>query len=254
MFGDNGVLQELVAMSQELGRPEHQYVILGEGNTSARVDGGSFWVKASGYSLAGIEPRGFVRLSFQPLLEALERPALSDDDVSRVLQEATLEPEGLRPSVESFLHAVALAEGEACFVAHTHPTAVNRVLCSIRARELVQGRLFPDEVVSCGCASLYLEYEDPGFALARQFRQGLAAYRQENGVSPKVVLIENHGLIALGSTVREVLATTAMAVKAFEILWGAAVLGGPRYLPEQEVKRINSRLDEHYRRGLLHAR
>ena len=47
------VLHELVAMSLEIGRPERDLVILGEGNTSADVGDGSFWVKASGTQLPG---------------------------------------------------------------------------------------------------------------------------------------------------------------------------------------------------------
>ena len=44
-------LDQLVALSNRLGDPAHDYVILGEGNTSARADAGSFWVKASGAEL-----------------------------------------------------------------------------------------------------------------------------------------------------------------------------------------------------------
>ena len=44
-------LDQLVALSNRLGDPAHDYVILGEGNTSARADAGSFWVKTSGAEL-----------------------------------------------------------------------------------------------------------------------------------------------------------------------------------------------------------
>ena len=40
------VLRRLVAMSRDLGQPEKDYVILSEGNTSARIDETTFWVKA----------------------------------------------------------------------------------------------------------------------------------------------------------------------------------------------------------------
>ena len=44
-------LDRLVAMSRGLGDPANDYVILGEGNTSARHDAETFWVKASGSEL-----------------------------------------------------------------------------------------------------------------------------------------------------------------------------------------------------------
>ena len=48
-------LGQLVTMSGNLGDPANDYVILGEGNSSAIVDENSFWVKASGTSMNGIE-------------------------------------------------------------------------------------------------------------------------------------------------------------------------------------------------------
>lgn len=40
-------LDELVELSLELGEPERDLAILAEGNTSARIDDQSFWVKAA---------------------------------------------------------------------------------------------------------------------------------------------------------------------------------------------------------------
>ena len=42
----NDTLNTLVACSRRLGDPALDYVILGEGNTSARIDAETFWVKA----------------------------------------------------------------------------------------------------------------------------------------------------------------------------------------------------------------
>ena len=48
---DNEVLRQLVALSNNLGRPELDYAMMGEGNTSARADAESFYVKVSGSEL-----------------------------------------------------------------------------------------------------------------------------------------------------------------------------------------------------------
>jgi hypothetical protein len=42
-----------------------------------------------------------------------------------------------------------------------------------------------------------------------------------------------------------------MADKWARTLQGTYALGGPRFLPRSEVERIDSRLDEHYRRERL---
>ncbi len=240
----------LVRLSRKLGRPKQGYVILGEGNTAAREDEETFWVKASGFSLKRIGAEGFVQVRFQPLFDALGLPA-TDEAASQGLQAAKVDPEAPRPSVETYLHAIALRDGEARFVGHTHPVAVNRVLCSQLAEEAVSGRLFPDEIVSCGPSSLYMPYCDPGLTLASEFRAALLRFQAEQGTSPRVVLIQNHGLIVLGSTPDEVLATTAMTCKAFEVLWGTYALGGPHFFSYEQVCRIGGRPDEHYRRALI---
>ena len=70
-----------MALSNTIGRPENDYVILGEGNTSARVDAESFWVKASGTELRTITADGFVRCSFQKVISLMDRPGLTDVEV-----------------------------------------------------------------------------------------------------------------------------------------------------------------------------
>lgn len=250
MTDSSNRLATLLAMSQELGLPGNGYVILGEGNTAAREDEDSFWVKASGYPLRAISSAGFVRVRFEPLYQALPQD-LDDAAVADALRKSRVDADAPRPSVETFLHAIAIQEGRAEFVGHTHPVAVNRVLCSREGEAAVSGRLFPDQVVSCGARSLYLPYCDPGLALARAFREALLRFQDDNGESPRVVLIQNHGLIVLGQNAEEVLATTAMTVKAFEILWGTYAMGGPHFLSEEHVRRIQGRPDEHYRRQLI---
>ncbi|NLT42192.1 MAG: class II aldolase [Anaerolineae bacterium] len=243
-------LRALVRLSRKLGRPRRGYVILGEGNTAALEDESSFWVKASGASLNRIGPEGFVRVAFDPLFRALDMPP-TDDAAAQGLQDAKVDPEDPRPSVETYLHAIALHDAGARYVGHTHPVTVNRVLCSRRAEEAVSGRLFPDEIVSCGPASLYMPYCDPGLTLAHEFRAALRRYAERQGASPRVILIQNHGLIVLGESPQEVLATTAMTCKAFDVLWGTYALGGPNFFSDEQIARIGGRPDERYRRELI---
>ena len=79
----NDILEQLVELSNNLGQPEHDYAILGEGNTSARVDEQTFWVKASGTELRTITAGGFVQVSFKRALAMLNGPELSDQKVKK---------------------------------------------------------------------------------------------------------------------------------------------------------------------------
>jgi len=66
-----------------------------------------------------------------------------------------------------------------------------------------------------------------------------------------MVLMQNHGIITLGGTWQAVLSGLLMAEKAAKIFVGAAVLGGPIFMNDENVDRIAGRPDEAYRQRAL---
>src|SRR3990172_9422049 len=170
----DAILSQLIAMSRNLGDPAMDYAILGEGNTSARIDAETFWVKASGAPLRTLDRNGLVRVYFDPILELLENERLSDADIRKGLESARVDLEA------------------------------QAILCSKRAAEAISGRLFPDEIVYCGPAPAYVLYTDPGPPLARAVRQAIVEYSEIWGQAPKVILMQNHGFIAMGKSPADV--------------------------------------------------
>jgi len=246
------MLDELVNLSRELGREDRHLAILGEGNTSAREPGSPrFMVKASGASLATLGPGDLTTCELTPVLSLLDQKHLSDAQVGEALMAARSEPKQRRPSIETVFHAWLLTLDGVGFVGHTHPLAVNQILCSPRARDFSERRQFPDEVVVCGAASVFVPYSDPGLPLAREIRDRTRAFMDKHGHAPRIILLQNHGLIALGGSPASVLAATLMATKAAAIFMGAAALGGPTFLTPPHVDRIAGRADEAYRQQQL---
>jgi rhamnose utilization protein RhaD (predicted bifunctional aldolase and dehydrogenase) len=244
-------LEALVAMSRELGDPANDYLILGEGNTSALVDEQSFFVKASGVHLQGIDETGFVRVARQPIRWMLQAESMTDEQIKGGLMDACLGDGSQRPSVETFFHAALLELAGVEFIGHSHPAAVNALLCSNQAEQAVAGRLFPDEIVYCGPASAFVPYTDPGLPLAHAVRKAADEFIEQYQVPPRVIVMQNHGMIALGGTPAEVLAATAMAVRAARARIGAQAFGGVRPLTPEEAERIFTRPDEHDRQDKL---
>lgn len=245
-------LDQLVALSNRLGEPARDYVILGEGNTSARAPGGTFWVKASGFELRTVGAEGFVAVELDRALALMDAGERSDEDETEALLSCCVSGRhGPRPSVETIMHAVCLSVPGVNVVGHTHPTAVNALTCCKDFETWVSGRLFPDEIVVCGVAPCVVPYTDPGVALARAVQRRMTEYAHRHGERARVVLIQNHGLVALGSSARDVENITAMAVKSARILLGTLAAGGPRFLSEAHVTRISTRADEHYRRKII---
>ena len=245
-------LTELVELSRSLGRPEKDLAVLGEGNTSARVDDESFLVKASGTSLASANDGSFVRMDVERTLALLELRDPTDEELGDALMAArTSSDGGLRPSIEAVMHALALTDGEATFVGHTHPTSVNSVLCSHRAEALSAGAIFPDQIVVLGRYPLLIPYADVGLPLARALRDGLREHKKRVGTAPKTVYLKNHGLVALGQSASGVEQVTMMAAKHARIMVGVLAVGEPVYLSAEQADRLDTRSDEEYRRRVL---
>lgn len=244
-------LRRMLDLSHQLGREDRKLAILGEGNTSARLSADTFVVKASGSSLGVLTGPGTTVCRFDGLLPLLDRKAMTDAAIDEALFAARLDPGSRKPSVEAMFHAWLLTLPGVNFVGHTHPVAVNKILCTKHARAFAAKRGCPDEIVCCGVEFVLVPYVDPGLKLAQAIRRTVKAFIKRLARPPRVILLENHGLIALGATPEAVLAATLMADKAAEIFAGAVTLGSPRFLTSAQAARIAGRPDEHYRQKAL---
>lgn len=251
MTEQTSLLDSLTALSREVGAESRHLAILGEGNTSADCGDATFWVKASGAQLGTITPADFSRVDLNAAMRYMRRNHMDDDEVRQALEDVLVDRRHRRPSVETFFHAVCYAVGGAKWVAHTHPVSCNAILCSQLGAQPFRRHLFPDGIVVCGRHVAVAPYVDPGFLLAKVFETEIKRFQDEHGISPKLVLMENHGITALGQTAQEALNIQLMADKWARIILGAYALGGPNFLPDFQMDRIENRPDEHYRRRQL---
>lgn len=247
-------LERLLRLSHELGREDRKLAILGEGNTSARISADTFLVKASGSNLATLGPGGVTACKIGTLTSLLDAKGLVDAAVDDRLLAARVDPSSKKPSVEAMFHAWLLTLPGVNFVGHTHPVAVNAILCTKHARTFAKRRMCPDEIVCCGAEFVFVPYVDPGLKLAQAIRRAVSAEVKRLARTPRVIVLENHGLIALGATPEAVMAATLMAVKAAEIFAGAMALGSPQFLSPAVAARIAGRPDELYREKMLGLR
>ncbi|MBM4161079.1 MAG: class II aldolase [Ignavibacteria bacterium] len=244
-------LASLLDLSHELGREDRGWAILGEGNTSARIDSEQFLVKASGCSLRTLREEDLVACRFKSVLKLLDKESVTDAEIESTLLASRIDRESKKPSVETLFHAYLLSLPAVEFVGHTHAVAVNQVLCSPRGKDFAARRVFPEEIVCYGPRLALVPYAAPGLMLAREIRKVVKAFIRKNHSVPRVILLKNHGLISLGRTPEAVLAAMLMAEKAAQVWVGAAALGGPTLLPPEQVKRIAGRQDEEVRRRLM---
>ena len=217
----------------ELAHALGPYAICGEGNVSAKFADeyqSCYYVKASGTSLDELEKKDLV---------ACKMSGVPYDSL------------GPKPSIENGFHAWILREfDEIKFVAHTHPPKTMQVVCSEQIWSFAEHRLFPDQVVRNGAKSCVVPYAMPGKPLLNEIEKSVLAFVEEEGYFPKLILLQNHGIIVASTSHKDCIASTMMCEKSAEIFIGAKVLGQTRFLSEDEVNEVDKSPSEERRRKM----
>jgi len=189
------------------------------GNTSIKR-GGAMWIKASGTWLAEALTRPIMtRVRLAPLLSAL---ACGDPAAEKATAfvDTTLNSVGLRPSIETCLHALLAAD----VVVHVHCVDTIALAVRLDGEARIGERLRPLNDV----AWIHVHYVRPGLPLA----QALGAQLKS---ATNVIMLGNHGLVVAGASVDE----TADRLRRVCAAFGAA----PRPAPSPDLARL-SRLVE----------
>jgi rhamnose utilization protein RhaD (predicted bifunctional aldolase and dehydrogenase) len=244
------VSDDLLALTRSLGDPAKDLVILAEGNTSQRLADGRIVVKSSGVYMSAATRDDFVVTDVDPLVALIEDPAATQEDLTAALDAGEHDGARRRGSIETLVHVAVQAVQPVPYVAHTHPTAVLGLLASIHAESAFAQWVYSDEAVVIG-VPLFVPYAEPGIALGRVFLDRLRAYHAERGELPSVVLLANHGIVAIGGSPEAVEAITLMTVKGARTRVQALSIGGVTGLGEDAVSHYFERTDMAERRKNL---
>jgi ribulose-5-phosphate 4-epimerase/fuculose-1-phosphate aldolase len=206
------------------------YTICGEGNVSARVDENTFLIKASGTSLH----------------------TLSEEDLTLCnTNGAQIELLHKKPSIETSFHAwIVKTFPEINYIAHTHPPYTTQILCSTSPYSFANHRWFPDQIVRNGVKSCLVPYAPPGEAILKLVEKNVSDFVNKEGYFPKLILLQNHGIISASASQKDCAASTLMCEKSAEIFIGAKLLGGVKFLTKQEVDAVHTCPNENYRRDM----
>lgn len=213
----------------ELARDISDYTICGEGNVSVR-DGDNFKIKASGTSLH----------------------TLSEEDLTLCdLDGNQLDPSHKKPSIETSFHAWIMRNfPEINFIAHSHPPHTTKIICSETVYDFANNRWFPDQIVRNGTKSCVVPYAPPGQAILKLVEEYVTKFIDHEGFFPKLILLQNHGIITASGSKKDCAAASLMCEKSADIFIGAKLLGGVKFLTKQEVADVDLCPNENYRRNM----
>jgi rhamnose utilization protein RhaD (predicted bifunctional aldolase and dehydrogenase) len=244
------VTEELVVLTKSLGEPAKDLVILAEGNASQRLSDGRIAIKTSGSFMSRSSKEEFVVVEVDPLIELMSNESTTQSDLSAYLDAGEHDGVRRRASIETLVHVAVQSVQPAGFVAHTHPTPIVSLLASTHAQTAFAEWVYSDEVVVIG-RPLFVPYAEPGIALGRIFLKKLRAYFGEFGELPSLVLLGNHGIVAIASSPEGAEAITLMAVKGARVRLGALSIGGVQGLGGEVVAHYFEREDMAERRKQL---
>src|SRR3990172_4578911 len=225
-------LDSLVYGSRLIGA-EPSLVVWGGGNTSLKVEERDFRgrtarvlrVKGSGSDLKSVARKDFPGVRMDEILALLERSDMGDQEMVDYLAHSLQELGGSRPSIETLLHGFLPHEA----VIHTHADAIVSLSNTDRCREVIQ-EVYGKDVVS-------IPYRRPGFLLSKDVANALRAHP-----GATAVILEKHGTISWGQTVKEAyLRTIDLITQAEEAIKarakGHARFGGARVNPLPSAER-----------------
>lgn len=213
----------------KLSKYVSKYCVGMEGNISGKADKTMF-IKASGSRLSELT---------------------EDDLVEFNLDGKQVSNHNKRGSMELTFHLKLLSFNEINFVSHTHPTNTLKILCSNMGDEFSKKRLFPDQVIFNGEKSCYVPYVKPGNDLTKVISEHVYQFINNENVFPKLILLQNHGIIACGKTIDECVMISEICEKSAEIFIGANILGYPNYLSDNSISELTMDINEKYRKSLL---
>ena len=215
---------DLLVYASRLVGAETSLVIWGGGNTSIKTrerdhrgrDIAVLRVKGSGSDLKSVQKKDFPGVRIDDIQALLSRDEMGDEEMVSYLAHALQEPAGVRPSIETLLHGFLSAGA----IVHTHADAVVSLTNNDRAHDTVQG-VYGMDVIA-------LPYRRPGFRISRDVADAI-----RDRPDAKALLLERHGTITWGATVREAYeGTIELITRAEEAIAerkrGRRVFGGPR--------------------------
>jgi len=216
---------DLIKLSNTISK----YCVGMEGNLSGKV-GKNILIKASGAKLSSLTKEDLVLFNN------------NGEQISNIDKKG---------SMELGFHIFLMEDDAVNYIAHTHPTSVLKILCSNYGKLFSNNRLFPDQVIFNGKKSCYVPYAKPGDELTKKIKKSFFDFFKKEKYFPKLFLLENHGIIACGSSIEECIIISEICEKSAEIFIGAMLMGNIRFLSNVEINDLISDKKEKYRKNLL---
>jgi len=208
-----------------------KYCVGMEGNISGLDEDGSILIKASGSNLSKLTENDLI-------------PFDIDGNQTGKMDK--------RGSIELSFHLFLLGFEDINYISHTHPISSLKILCGnqITKHLFSTRRLFPDQVIFNGKESCLVPYSKPGEELTDKIKEKVNGFINKNGYFPKLILLENHGIISCGKTIEECIIINDICEKSADIFNGNEI-NNLTFLTIENINELIIDKGEEYRQSLV---
>jgi hypothetical protein len=224
---------DLIDLTVELGREVSNHpgrlAIYDEGLVAVNLDR-NMVISRLGARLNNLARADLIEFDPNPLLEVLGQEQPKRGAEEEALLGCRVKPEDPAIGPEAYFAAELLSRWKRRFLVHLQPAIVNTILASPRARQFADRRVTLTEAFSCGSAITLIPYVDPGAGLAREIRHKVNLWHDRARTAPKVIFLQNNGMLVLGDTYPDIIESTEKIIRAAEVFVGSSLLGGPLFL------------------------
>lgn len=162
---------------------------------------------------------------------------LNPSDIIKVNLDGKIIEGRLKPTSETPMHTeIYKVRQDVNAVVHAHPPFCTGFAC---ARVPLNSPIFPEVIAMIGEVAM-VEYATPG-------TKELAMKVSEAAKKHDALLLENHGTITLGASLEQAYQRTEVLEEFAKILLVSTLLGGPKPLSSEEVRKIRGLDAEKYR-------
>lgn len=178
------------------------------GNSSVKLKNGEMLIKSSGFLLSEVnENSGYSKIDTKKIVNILKNKDIKNESekikreicAKKLVEEATLDLRN-RPSIETLLHSVLHK-----YTLHTHPVVVNMIVIQKDWKEILLS-IFKNEDIAL------VSYKTPGVDLALELNRVINTFE----TIPKIIFLQNHGLIVTSNIVSDVKRLTEKVINKIE--------------------------------------
>lgn len=201
------ILKNFIEISRFAGE-RFDLVQASGGNSSVKISNNEMLIKSSGFLLSDISKNwGYTKVNYNKINKIFKSKLVKKEKnkikreiiVKKLISKATIDKR-TRPSIETLLHSSLYK-----YTLHTHPVVVNMILIQKNWKQLLKSIFNNHKIALVG-------YKTPGIELALELDKTLCSLNH----IPKIIFLQNHGLIVTSNKFRDIKLITEMVLIKIE--------------------------------------